>query len=174
VNDLDRLTIRGGQKYGVIDGPSGRMIFPAHAAEEEEEEVAPVIPLYDEEEVAPVIPLYDVVTIGGYSYNVGGASESINEFFGEKNHIFAARQTAEEVNAGNWSWGRGDQKTYFAIAAIITGTRQYIPDYDGEWWNEIIPQWMLAARNGGHSDVGGAVTLTLQMGVLASPPADAA
>jgi hypothetical protein len=47
-----------------------------------------------------------------------------------------------------------------------------IPDFENEWWNEMLPRWMLAARNGGHSAVGGAVTLTLQIGVLIAPPAD--
>jgi len=143
------------------DGPGGRVLGGLGAAE------APP-------EMAGEALYYDVVTIGGWSHECawmpprefGSRYETVNDFFGEMNHVFAAQQTAEQVNAGSWSWGRGDTETYFAIAAIVAGTRSQIPVYIADWWNRIVPSSILRARSIGASGKGGPVALALKIGVI--------
>jgi len=117
--------------------------------------------------------LYDVVTIGGYSLSVAGVDEgygvgveTVNGWFREQNHIFAAGLTVAEVNAGEWAWGRGDSETHFAIAAILHGTEPQIPVFEGHWWNFMVPASILFARAWGENATGGAIVLGLTIGKI--------
>jgi hypothetical protein len=129
-------------------------------------------PEIDEDELP--VQLYDVVTIGGYSYEVAGADEgfgagfeTVNGWFREQNHIFAAGQTAAQVNAGEWAYGeRGDSETHFAIAAIPHGARNLIPNFEGHWWNIMVPASILFARAWGENATGGAIVLGLTIGKI--------
>ena len=157
IGRLGNLAVAG--RY-LHDGPGGRVIGGVEAGE-----VPPT---------AAADVLYDVVTMGGWSMQVAGIStaeptygvETVNSFFGERNHIFAARQTAEQVNAGSWSWGRGTTETHFAIAAIVSGTRKMIPEYTMSWWNRVVPENIIVARAIGENNIGGPVTLTLTVGQI--------
>jgi len=149
-------------RHVIQNGPSGLVIGMRRRAEEA------IMP-------AVIPPHYDVVTIGGYSFAVAGVDEgfgagveTVNGFYGEKNHVFAEWLTAAQVELGEWTWGRGANETYFAIAAIVHGTREMIPDWDipGQWWNPMLPPEIIAARSLGYSAAGGPVTLTLRIGVL--------
>jgi len=157
-SQIGRLQNIGGSRL-VQDGPGGR-VFSRRGREDEEKRAV------DNE------PRYDVVTIGGYSFTVAGVDEgygagveTVNGYFGEKNHIFGEGLTRAQVQDMSWSWGRGNAQTYFALAAILHGTRDQIPDWEGGWWNTMIPSSILAARSIG-GKTGGAVTLTLTIGVL--------
>ena len=140
--------------YELHDGPNGRVLRAAA------EDAADVRTEATEE-------LYDVVTIGGWGMTIAGDPngwETVNDFFGEKNHIFAARQTRAEVEAGAWTWGRGSTENHFAIAAIVHGTRGLIPNFEQLWWNAIVPERILRARAIDENYRGRAVTLTLTIG----------
>jgi len=141
----------------VSDGPGGRIWGPQRG---------------EEQPLAAKEPRYDVVTIGGYSFTVAGVDEgygvgveTVNGYFGEKNHICGQWLTRGQVAAGSWSWGRGSAQTYFAVAAILSGTRDMIPSWESGWWNTAIPSSILAARSIGGT-MGGSTTLTLTIGVL--------
>ena len=153
---LKRWESLEGPNLGVHDGPGGRVLtyIPSTVAEPEP---------------APLEIRYDVITIGGWSVSVAGLGyigdvETVNDFFGEKNHIFLENATAAEVNSGRWAWGRGTTETHFAIAAILQGTRNQIPNYENIWYNEIVPAEILVARAiGENALVGGPIALTLQI-----------
>jgi len=142
------------------DGPGGRLVHREPARDDR------ISPQVKEKR-------YDVVTIGGWSMAVAGIPtgaprwgvETVNEFYGEKNHIFYRYLTAAQVGRVRVSWGRGDTETHFAIAAILTGTRGLIPEYVAVWWNRAVPESILAARSIGNSG-GGAITLTLKIGTI--------
>jgi len=168
---MDRIANLRGTRYAVHDGPSGRIIDK---------------PAVDAEIGRPAASeqRYDVVTIGGWSQVVAGVDEvfpdpvthilgriypgveTVNGFFGEKNHIFAAGLTKEQVNAGSWTWGRGTTETHFAIAAILAGTRNRIPDWEGLWYNTMLPASIMVARSIGENASGGPITLTLTVGQI--------
>ena len=147
-------------RHVIHNGPSGLVIGTRRRAEEA------IMP-------AVIAPRYDVVTIGGYSCVVAGVDEgfdagveTVNGYFGEKNHLFGQWLTREQVEAGEWTWGRGSNQTHFAVAAIVHGTREQMPDWTGLWWNTMIPNSILAARSIGENATGGPITLTLTIGVL--------
>ena len=163
---ITRLQNLSGSRL-VSDGPGGR-IFGARAREAEQS-------------LAVQEPRYDVVVIGGYSFNVDEApvdAPTVNMAppwgYGEETHMLDSFLTATDVNAGSWSWGhpvRADSAaeykgTHFAIAAILHGTRHLIPSDASLWWNQKVPDNILAARNVQVVVAGGAVTLTLTIGVL--------
>jgi len=119
--------------------------------------------------------LYDVVTIGGWTMAVAGWQEddqdptvmTVNGWFREQNHIFVARQTAAQVNAGQWAWGeQGDAQSHFAIAAILTMTDHLIPHFEGHWWNFMVPESILFARSWGENATGEAIVLGLTIGKI--------
>jgi len=143
------------------DGPGGRLVMDGKPAEEDSR-------------LSMKEPRYDVVTIGGWSMAVAGIPtehptygvETVNDFFGEKNHVFFRYLTAAQVERVAVSWGRGDSQTHFAIAAIVHGSRGLIPEYVARWWNAAVPESILAARSIAENHRGGAITLRLKMGSI--------
>ena len=143
------------------DGPGGRLMMGGKPTEEDSK-----LNLKE--------PRYDIVTIGGWSMEVAGIPaeaprygvETVNGYFGEKNHIFYRYLTAGQVERVSISWGRGTLETHFAIAAIVHGTRGLIPNYEARWWNQAVPAEILAARAIAENHRGGAITLRLTIGAF--------
>jgi len=148
----------GSGSIAVNDTPTGREVLRYPPPEEEPS---------DEEVIST--QLYDVVTIGGYTKTgaPGFVSTSINDFYGEQNHIFLAGATAYQVNAGVWTWGgEDDLETHFALAAILAGTRNLMPNFEGHWWNTQVPSNILFARQWGENATGEPITLALTIGKI--------
>jgi len=197
--ELDRLgRMRGSAGLRLHDTPGGRILER--------------VPLEGEIPNAEIAgDRYDVVSIGGYSWTVanvheiGAAAgfETVNGYFREENHVFYRWLTASQVKNVRVTWGRGRGTmaagltggTFFALAAIRHGAAGEIPPYTREWFNEIVPADILAARTcfgvkivGGRryenrdrenwTDAGGygggtlPVTLSLEIGVIGPPVRD--
>ena len=141
----------------------------------QQEEPEPVEPEPIEPE--PVIPLYDVVTIGGWSMTVAGWEEghgagvqTVNGFWGEKNHRLSVGLTREQVEDDMWCWGFGiepDAKNHFAIVAVAHGNpRRWPMTFPDIWWNYLIPEEQIFARSVGAKYGLGPVCLRLRFGVF--------
>jgi len=157
---MRRLQEIRGVNIRVHDGPGGRVFMRAEVEDVD-----------DEDEEMFDVQLYDVVTIGGWSMSVPQAGlpnnvETVNDFWHEQNHILLEGATVGQVNNGAWAWGRGDSQTHFAIAAIVHGTRDDIPQFEAHWWNLIVPAEILRARAVGENNTGGPIKLTLTIGQI--------
>jgi len=128
-------------------------------------------------EEEPVEPLYDVVTIGGWSMTVAGWEEghgagvqTVNGFWGEKNHRLSVGLTREQVEDDMWCWGFGiepDAKNHFAIVAVAHGNpRRWPMTFPDIWWNYLIPEEQIFARSVGVKYGLGPVCLRLRFGVF--------
>ena len=124
-----------------------------------------------------VEPLYDVVTIGGWSMTVAGWEEghgagvqTVNGFWGEKNHRLSVGLTREQVEDDMWCWGFGiepDAKNHFAIVAVAHGNpRRWPMTFPDIWWNYLIPEEQIFARSVGVKYGLGPVCLRLRFGVF--------
>ena len=156
IERLDKVAVGDGLTYE--SGPGGRILTYEPA----------------DVDVPETEPLYDVVTIGGYSYTVAGIDkgygagiETVNGFFGEMNHVLASGLTREEIENGEWCWGRGNADTRFALAVTEHDDERDWPlTFPPLWWNFRIPEDDIFARSIGISGVGGPVCLRLRFGVF--------
>jgi len=123
--------------------------------------------------------LYDVVTIGGWCMTVPEMPPrefdarylTVNESFGEENHVFDSGLSAKQVNEGVWRWGGGvapSPQVHFAIAAIPhkTDTTEWPTSFPTQWWNNLIPEKDIKARAIGENSSGAPVTLRLKIGEI--------
>ena len=152
---IKRLQTMKGLGIRIHDSPGGRQI--CREGEDAQGEAA-----------SPSGGYYDVITIGGYYQDPPGKYPTVNDYYGEKNHVLSSKRTAAQVNAGSWTWNPGGSEVHFAIAAIPYNTRQLIPGWDipGDWWNPKVPARLLFARAWAQNATGAAITLTLTIGTI--------
>jgi len=161
VDRLDKVVVGDGLTYE--SGPGGRILTyePADVDVPETEQ------------------LYDVVSLGGWSMTVPGAAipgfagvEIVEDFYGEDFPVVAAGLTREEIEDGEWCWGRGNSETHFSLAIVDHGndrsTWKRLPIEDPAWWHgdEQVPREEIYGRSIGENGVGGPICLQLRFGVF--------
>jgi len=126
--------------------------------------------------------LYDVVSVGGYSMTVEGASvpgypgvEIVEDYYGEDFPVVDSGLTRQEIEDGEWCWGRGvapDAQTHFSLVITQHGNRRTswhrLPIDDPDWWHgdKYVPRNQIYGRSIGENATGGLVCLTLKFGVF--------